>query len=117
MATRAIAAQCVAFTAATVTGTCANLQGNSGRNSLTGPGLFDADFSLIKNTHIPRISESFNVQFRAEMFNVFNHPSGQAPVDTNQLYSQSGKPVNGAGSLDTVIVLGREIQFGLKLIF
>ena len=117
MATPAIAAQCVPFTAATVTGTCANLQGNAGRNSLTGPGLFDADFSLIKNTRFARISENFNAQFRVEMFNVFNHPSWQAPLDTNQLFSSSGAPTNGAGSLTAVTVPGREIQFGLKLIF
>src|ERR1700730_5972120 len=52
---------------------CANLLGNAGRNSITGPHLVNVDFSMVKNTAIPRISETFNVQFRAEIFNIFNH--------------------------------------------
>jgi hypothetical protein len=102
-----------------VAGTCANLQGNAGRNMLTGPGLFDMDFSLIKNTKIPRISETFNVQFRAEMFNVLNHPSWQAPISSNQVFNPDGSPTGGTGNVfgDGITVPGREIQFGLKLIF
>ena len=50
-----------------------NRRGNLGRNALTGPALRNVDFSLIKNTPVKRISEAFNVQFRIEMFNVFNH--------------------------------------------
>lgn len=100
-------------------GTCANLQGNAGRNMLTGPGLFDMDFSIMKNTKIPRISETFNVQFRAEMFNVINHPSWQAPINSNQVFDQDGSLTGGAGNVfaDGVTVTGREIQFGLKFIF
>ncbi len=37
---------------------------------MLGPGLFNIDFSVFKNNYIPRISETFNVQFRAEFFNV-----------------------------------------------
>src|ERR1700719_10024 len=45
---------------------CANLLGNSGRNTVIGPGLNDFDFSLFKNNPIHRISETFSVQFRWE---------------------------------------------------
>ena len=58
---------------------CFNLRGNAGRNILIGPGLTDFDFSLFKNNYIPRISESFNIQFRAEVFNILNHPNFAPP--------------------------------------
>lgn len=44
------------------------LRGNLGRNIIIGPGLSNFDFSLFKNNQIKRISDSFNVQFRAECF-------------------------------------------------
>src|SRR6202048_4554358 len=58
-----------------IPGTCMNLFGNAGRNTVIGPGLANVDFSAFKNNHIPRISETFNVQLRAEFFNIFNHPT------------------------------------------
>lgn len=102
-----------------IAGTCANLQGDAGRNMLTGPALFDMDFSVMKNFKLTRISETFNLQFRAEMFNVINHPSWQAPLSSSTLFNQNGTPVGGAGNLvgDGITVPGREIQFGLKLNF
>jgi outer membrane receptor protein involved in Fe transport len=97
--------------------TCMNLFGNNGRNTLVGPGLLNVDFSVFKNNYIPRISEAFNVQFRAEFFNVLNHPNFQAPIDTSALLSSTGTPVNGAGAIDTTSTTSRQIQFGLKVIF
>jgi hypothetical protein len=47
--------------------------GNVRRNSLIGPKLVDADFSVYKNFPIRKISETFRVQFGAEMFNILNH--------------------------------------------
>ncbi len=44
--------------------------GNTGRNTVRGPGQFNVDASLIKNTRIGR----FNVELRVEAFNIFNHP-------------------------------------------
>src|SRR5262249_25436637 len=55
-----------------VPGYCPNIRGNLGRNTIIGPGLVNTDFSAVKNNRIARISETFNVQFRAEMFNVLN---------------------------------------------
>jgi hypothetical protein len=57
--------------------------GNVGRNSLTGPGLMDFDFSVVKNTKVPRISEAFDVQFRLDIFNLFNRANFNPPV-TNE---------------------------------
>jgi len=46
--------------------------GNSGRNSLNNPNFFNMDFSIVKDT---RLTEEVNMQFRAEFFNVLNHPN------------------------------------------
>jgi Carboxypeptidase regulatory-like domain/TonB-dependent Receptor Plug Domain len=94
-----------------------NLMGNLGRNSLIGPNLSDFDFSLFKNTKIPKISESMNVQFRVELFNIFNHPNFASPVDNSTLFSQTGAPISGAGLIDSTTTDSREIQFGLKVIW
>ena len=46
--------------------------GNSGRNSLNNPNYFNMDFSIVKNT---KMNETVDMQFRAEFFNVLNHPN------------------------------------------
>jgi hypothetical protein len=94
--------------------TCINLLGNLGRNSLIGPGLVNTDISLVKNTKIPKISESFNVQFRAEFFNAFNHTNFAPPVDNLEAIDATGKPVAGFGQIDSTQTPNREIQFALK---
>ena len=114
MATPAIAAQCVAFSAATVAGTCQNILGNGGRNEIYGPGLVNFDLSLFKNT---KIKENWNLQFRAEFFNVFNHSNFEAPIDNSTLFDQTGAAVGGAGSIDATSTTSREIQLALKLMF
>lgn len=96
---------------------CANLLGMAGRNSVIGPGLINLDFSVFKNNYITRISEKFNAQFRAEAFNVANHPNFGTPADTSQFFNVNGKSVGGAGSLDTLATPPRQIQFALKLIW
>jgi hypothetical protein len=101
---------------------CANLRGNAGRNIIVGPGLLDLDFSLFKNIPVSRISEKFNIQFRAEFFNVLNRTNFQAPTDTNALFDQSGNSLfvpggDGAGSLHSTVTDSREIQFALKFVW
>ena len=103
--------------------------GNVGRNSLVGPKLVDVDFSVYKNFPIRKISESFNVQFRAELFNVFNHANFAPPINnvailqTNSSVDAFGNPIilgstiPTAGSLDRTTTTSRQIQFGLKLSF
>jgi hypothetical protein len=102
---------------AAIPNTCMNLFGNNGRNTLVGPGLVNVDFSVFKNNFIPRISEAFNIQFRAEFFNVLNHPNFQAPIDNSTLFTSTGAPVTGAGAIDNTSTTSRQIQFGLKVIF
>src|SRR5208283_3508253 len=51
--------------------------GNVGRDTLIGPGLWDLDFSVMKNT---KLTEKVNLQLRAEFFNVLNHASFGNPT-------------------------------------
>jgi hypothetical protein len=120
------AAQCSPFPGATTPAPagsiyCANLLGNSGRNSFYGPGLATVDFSIFKNTRVPRISETFNVQFRAEFFNVMNHTNFAAPNflndANNSAFDATGAPLSNFGIIGSTATTSRQIQLGLKLIF
>ncbi len=97
--------------------TCLNLFGNNGRNSLIGPNLTDFDFSLFKNNYIPRISETLNLQFRAEFFNVLNHPNFQPPFDTNTIFNANGTLNPSAGKINFTATDSRQIQLGLKVVW
>jgi hypothetical protein len=82
--------------------------GNAGRNSLRGPGLFTADWSLEKAFPI---RESMNLTFRWEVFNAFNR--------TN-LANPNGAVDAGAGSAGVITSLSnpmRQMQLGLRLAF
>ena len=96
---------------------CANLRGNMGRNVAIGPGLAKLDLSVFKNNYIPRISESFNAQFRAEIFNIFNRANFGSPTDNLAVFDQNGLPIQSAGLLDSTQTTSRQIQFALKLIW
>ncbi len=93
------------------------LRGHLGRNTLIGPGLVNFDFSLFKNNYIKRISDHFNVQFRAEFFNVLNHPNFAPPLDNKNLFDSSGQPVSNAGLITSTQTPSRQIQFALKMIW
>jgi hypothetical protein len=89
--------------------------GNAGRNSLTGPGLTDLDFSLIKNTHV---TERLNLQFRAEAFNLLNHANFATPDRvTAQIFDATGAVVPTAGQLKATSTSSRQLQFALKVLF
>jgi hypothetical protein len=98
---------------------CLNLRGNSGRNIMTAPGLINLDFAVFKNNHIRRISETFNIQFRAEMFNILNRANFAPPVLANQtdIFNADTTPNTSAGQILSTITDPREVQFGLKVIF
>jgi hypothetical protein len=91
------------------------LLGNSGRNDLIGPGLLNFDASLYKDNRIKRISENFSLQFRAEFFNILNHPNFLSPLNNSTLFNPDGTPVGGAGMIDTTKTIARQIQFGVKV--
>jgi hypothetical protein len=98
---------------------CFNLRGNAGRNILIGPGLMNLDASIFKNIPVRKISENFNVQFRAEFFNVLNRANFSVPItpDNTDIFDSTGAPTGVAGQLTSTATTAREIQFGLKLIW
>lgn len=79
--------------------------GNCSRNDIVGPGTVNFDFSAFKTTHLTKRT---TLQFRAEFFNVFNHPNFDLP-DAN-IKSPTYNSILSARS-------PREIQFALKLLF
>ena len=66
--------------------------GNVGRNVLTGPGLATWDFSVLKDTHL---FERFNLQFRAEIFNLLNRVN----LDTPNLIVFTSADCNASSSV------------------
>jgi carboxypeptidase family protein/TonB-dependent receptor-like protein len=98
--------------------------GNAGRDTLIGPNLWNADAALLKDTKITRISEQFTIQFRAEFFNVLNHPSFQNPSNgangVENLFNLSGSgviPNASAGKITATNSQPRQIQLALKIVF
>ncbi len=79
--------------------------GNAGRNILDGPGYQNVNASLVKNT---ALTERWNLQLRAEVFNLFNHPNFNLP--DNFLGSPSFGRITSARE-------PRHIQFGVKVLF
>jgi hypothetical protein len=85
--------------------------GNSARHVARGPGSVNLDFSLFKNT---RITEKTDLQFRAEFFNLTNTPTFfLASANSTSLSVGS----DSFGKLSNSTSVGRQIQFGMKLIF
>jgi len=82
-----------------------NTFGNAGRNVVTGPGLVNVDLSL---SRIFAIRERLRLQFRAEAFNVANHPNFNFPAATQN--SPSFGHIASAAD-------PRQIQLGMKLVF
>ena len=79
--------------------------GNSTRSAITGPGMTNIDFAMMKNF---QMGERWKAQFRAEFFNAFNHANfGDPHMNMTD------------GSYNTITSAGqpRDIQFGLKFTF
>ena len=93
--------------------------GSLGRGRIRQPGTENIDFSLAKNW---RIQERYGIQFRAEMFNAFNHVNFTA-FDVGLAFQglasdqNFGRPLNANFGRATATAGPREIQFGLKFTF
>ena len=85
--------------------------GNVGRGSFTGPALTTFDTSLFKKFSI---NEKWNVQFRAEAFNIFNSANFGVP---NAAVFQGTSLSGSAGVITQTATTSRQIQFALKLLF
>jgi hypothetical protein len=106
------------------------VEGNVGRNSLIGPGLLDMDYSLVKDTSVKWLGEAGKVEFRAEFFNILNHPNFAQPtgrtVFSGTLTDTTENPVTNVGLIQSTATgttatqssgNSRQIQFGLKIVF
>jgi hypothetical protein len=116
-------------------------RGNLGRNALIGPGISKLDFSVFKNNHIYRknssnssgpnctgsgcgnsnfsslFSEDFNIQFRAELFNILNHANFSSPTDNNIYFDKNGQPIPSGGLITSTQTTSRQIQLAIKIIW
>jgi hypothetical protein len=90
--------------------------GNASRASLTGPGFFNGDVSLFKDTKIRKLGESTFVQIRADIFNVLNHTNLGLPSGSIFLSATSGANLPGTRST-TIIGSSRQLQFSARLQF
>jgi hypothetical protein len=120
-------------------GTWGTNLGDVGRNSLRGPNFFQLDLSGMKNF---QITERMKVQFRADIFNIFNHPNfanpnggictavaspvttsgpGCAPTSTGQAvnanFGVTGQTVADYNGSQIGDGTARQIQLSLKVIF
>jgi len=99
--------------------------GNMGRNMFPDSGFRNLDFSLAKNWHL---GERVRAQFRAEFFNIFNHPNFANPYGGQNGFGLNDPSAGGFGcgcatpdvaAANPVIGSGgsRAVQLGLKFIF
>lgn len=99
--------------------------GSSGNGILRGPNFYNLDFSLFKNF---QIRERMKLQFRAEMFNIFNTPNFNPPKNSLSASTQflpatdggafpSQIRSQGPGQITSLAAPNRQIQFGLKFLF
>ena len=95
-------------------------QGDEGRNDIKGFGLTQVDLSIGRKFPI---TERLNLQFRADAFNLFNHPNFANPVGYigfGPTYLESQHMLNQAlGGLNPLFQEGgpRSIQLSLRLTF
>ncbi|MCC6368850.1 MAG: TonB-dependent receptor [Bryobacterales bacterium] len=94
--------------------------GNAGKGIIQGSGVNNWDVNLSKNFYI---TERHRVQFRAELFNFFNHAQFDDPVLQPAVRDAAGRLLNPtAGKITSASDFGfrqteRVVQFGLKYIF
>ena len=93
--------------------------GNAGRDTLIGPDTFDVDSSFSKEAKMARLGEQFTIQFRAEFFNILNHPSFAAPNANLWVQGTNGafNPNPSVNLITATTSQPRQIQFALKVIF
>jgi hypothetical protein len=104
------------------TGTAIQLFGDSARRVARGPGSVNFDFSVFKQM---TFAERYRLQFRTEFFNLTNTPTFLLPSSNSPSMTCIGRAPGTAcndnntefGKLSGSSATGRQIQFGLKLMF
>ena len=100
----------------------AGFLGNVSRDLLRGPGLSNVNFSAVKDTPLKYLGEAGSLEFRAEIFNILNHPNFILPAATvysgSTLTSNVDTPISSAGQINsTGGNSSRQIQFAVKILF
>jgi hypothetical protein len=91
-----------------------NTRGTLGRNTLIGPGSVSVDASVGKSFSL---GESRSLLFRAEVFNLPNHPNFAVPSGQIAFTNAQGAIAPTAGRITSTVTTSRQIQLGLKLTF
>ncbi len=93
------------------TGPNSGVFGSLGRDTFRGPALYDFDFAVIKDTPLKSRSgrEMMDVEFRCELFNLFNIVDFGLPANTIK--------GSGFGEINRTATNSRQIQFSLKMMF
>ncbi len=87
--------------------------GNAGRNILPGPSIVETDISAAKKFVL---SERLSLQFRGEIFNLFNHTNFNTPNPV--VYAAAtGGPSPTAGVITSTATSSRQVQLGLRLLW
>ncbi|MEP7362535.1 MAG: hypothetical protein ABI972_04710 [Acidobacteriota bacterium] len=92
----------------------AGYYGNLGRNILIGPGLVTVDGAIHKTF---RLTERQSLQFRAEGFNLANHPNFQLPTAAYSLFASTGLRIGSAGRITETTTTSRQLQMALRWSF
>jgi hypothetical protein len=79
-------------------------------NQVHGPGYNDLDLSVFKRFHT---LEHTNVEFRAEFFNLLNHPNFASSIGNSNFLADTAS--NPFGEINSTIGNGRQVEFALKI--
>ena len=93
--------------------------GDVGRNTLREPGLESWDLAVNKDTHLALLGDQGQIEFRAETFNILNHPNFGPSVNGGFLTGGVGdvqEQPTFTGLISTATA-GRQIQFALRVQF
>jgi hypothetical protein len=107
---------CLFFDPSSFQGSALGLEGNANRRFFHGPGVNNWNFAVIKNT---QLKERFVLQFRAELFNIWNHAQFIAPgaIGLSNFNPTSHLSTTGSFGSITTAAPPRIAQLSLKLNF
>ena len=89
-------------------------EGDAARRFFHGPGVNNWDFAVLKNT---AISERVNLEFRGELFNIFNHAQFLTPSGITGFNIATGAATTGGFGFVSQTAPPRIAQLALKLTF